>query len=309
MNAVYTDQLRQTTDQRGGAKAPQMKAADPKEQVEALLRALRASTNGNGLASKAVDAAMSQCASQLLQEAVEAELERYLQQFRQKSEWAGLPPVVRNGHHPERMFVTSIGPVSIRIPKLRGRHASMPAFESVLLPRYQRRADVANTGAQWRFLSSLAKCDWAALFVGLLGLNGARVTDLPQANRRWQRCEDRVVLVATQLEAGDWSDLRTKAFAAPADYRLRESLGDPNGKQTILAVAAQDAEGQWQLIECRLTDRISGEVWQSVAGELSAQGFALAGEHRTPESNTRFDAVFSESHHQTEQSIETGETK
>jgi len=58
-------------------------------------------------------------AQQLIATAVEAELESYLAQFAGLRTEVGHAAVVRNGHHPARPFQTGIGPVSVRIPKVR----------------------------------------------------------------------------------------------------------------------------------------------------------------------------------------------
>ncbi len=49
-------------------------------------------------------------ARDLLQTAVEAELETFLAQFRDQRTAEGRAAVVRNGHHPERAVQTGIGP-------------------------------------------------------------------------------------------------------------------------------------------------------------------------------------------------------
>ena len=60
-------------------------------------------------------------AQQLIATAVEAELESYLAQFAGLRTEVGHAAVVRNGHHPARPFQTGIGPVSVRIPKVRSK--------------------------------------------------------------------------------------------------------------------------------------------------------------------------------------------
>ena len=72
-------------------------------------------------------------AQQLIATAVEAELAGYLAQF---SDWrteAGHAAVVRNGHHPARPFQTGIGPVSVRIPKVRSMDGTPVTFRSALV--------------------------------------------------------------------------------------------------------------------------------------------------------------------------------
>ena len=60
-------------------------------------------------------------AQQLIATAVEAEFVGYLAQFSALRTETGHSAVVRNGHHPERPFQTGIGPVSVRIPKVRSK--------------------------------------------------------------------------------------------------------------------------------------------------------------------------------------------
>jgi hypothetical protein len=58
-------------------------------------------------------------ARDLIQQAVEAELSEFMQQFSGRTLSDGRAAVVRNGHLPERAIQTGIGPVTIKIPKVR----------------------------------------------------------------------------------------------------------------------------------------------------------------------------------------------
>ena len=79
-------------------------------------------------------------AKRLIAEAVDAELSATLAQFADYKEDAGRRYVVRNGYLPEREVMTGIGPVSVRVPKVRDRRGSQIKFTSALLPPYLRRA-------------------------------------------------------------------------------------------------------------------------------------------------------------------------
>jgi putative transposase len=72
-------------------------------------------------------------AQQLIATAVEAELVSYLAQFTGLRTDVGHAAVVRNGHHPARPFQTGIGPVSVRIPKVRSKDGTPVTFRSALL--------------------------------------------------------------------------------------------------------------------------------------------------------------------------------
>jgi putative transposase len=65
---------------------------------------------------------------------VVVECESYLAQFSSARTQAGHAAVVRNGHHPARPFQTGIGPVSVRIPKVRSNTGQPVTFRSALVP-------------------------------------------------------------------------------------------------------------------------------------------------------------------------------
>ena len=69
-------------------------------------------------------------AQQLIATVVEAEFVGYLAQFSALRTETGHSAVVRNGHHPERPFQTGIGPVSVRIPKVRSKNGTPVTFRS-----------------------------------------------------------------------------------------------------------------------------------------------------------------------------------
>ena len=73
-------------------------------------------------------------AQDLIATAVEAEFATYLAQFAELRTEAGHAAVVRNGHHPARPVQTGIGPVSVRIPKVRSKDGTPVTFRSALVP-------------------------------------------------------------------------------------------------------------------------------------------------------------------------------
>lgn len=77
----------------------------------------------------------------LIAVAVEAELEVYMAQFAALRTAADHHAVVvRNGYHPERPIQTGIGPVNVRIPKVRSKDGTPVTFRSALVPPYVRKA-------------------------------------------------------------------------------------------------------------------------------------------------------------------------
>jgi transposase-like protein len=94
-------------------------------------------------------------AQQLIATAVESEFADYLAQFTDLRTEAGHAAVVRNGHHPARPFQTGIGPVSVRIPKVRSNDGTLVTFRSALVPPYVRRTKTLEAALPWLYLKGI----------------------------------------------------------------------------------------------------------------------------------------------------------
>lgn len=77
-------------------------------------------------------------AQQLIQQAVEAELQSLLDQHAESRTPAGTTGVVRNGYLPERDLQTSLGPVPARIPKVRSKAGEPVTFHSLVPPHIRK---------------------------------------------------------------------------------------------------------------------------------------------------------------------------
>lgn len=77
---------------------------------------------------------LRQGARELLQTAVEAEVQAVLAQYANITDLAGRQMVVRNGYLPAREILTGVGPVVVQVPKVRDRSGSGIKFNSGLVP-------------------------------------------------------------------------------------------------------------------------------------------------------------------------------
>ncbi len=78
-------------------------------------------------------------ARDILQRAIEAEVQVQLDEFASVSLIDGRRAVVRNGYLPARAILTTVGPVEVQVPKVRDRSGSGVKFNSALAPPYVRR--------------------------------------------------------------------------------------------------------------------------------------------------------------------------
>ena len=103
-------------------------------------------------------------ARKLLTEALEAEIEGFLSQYRDLRDNQNRQRVVRNGYLPEREIQTGIGPVPAKVPRARDRqpdHESGPIrFKSSLLPPYLRKTKSMEELIPWLYLKGISTGDF-----------------------------------------------------------------------------------------------------------------------------------------------------
>ncbi len=85
-----------------------------------------------------------QGAQQMLQHAIEAEVDNFIQNYKDQKDENGHRLVVRNGYHEQRDLLTSVGKIPIQQPRVDDRKLRRATggegFSSAILPKYIRRA-------------------------------------------------------------------------------------------------------------------------------------------------------------------------
>jgi transposase-like protein len=74
-------------------------------------------------------------ARDLIQNAIEVEVRELLVEYGNVRTLSGAAAVVRNGYLPAREILTAVGPVEVRVPKVRDRSGAGVKFSSALVPR------------------------------------------------------------------------------------------------------------------------------------------------------------------------------
>ena len=111
-------------------------------------------------------------ARKLLQEALEIEIENYIDQYRELRSCEGKKRVVRNGYHAERTILTGIGEIQVKAPRLRDRLTEshhQVCFTSSILPRYMRKARSIEEVLPWLYLKGISQADFSEALGALLG--------------------------------------------------------------------------------------------------------------------------------------------
>ena len=95
-------------------------------------------------------------AQQMLQVAIEVEVQEFMLQFQDRLLADGRAAVVRNGHQPERDLQTGIGPVTVKVPKVRSRDGEPVTFRSALVPPYVRKTKSLEAALPWLYLKGVS---------------------------------------------------------------------------------------------------------------------------------------------------------
>jgi putative transposase len=127
-------------------------------------------------------------AKRLIQQAVEAELTELLAGFEGQTDSEGRAAVVRNGYLPEREVLTGIGPVSIKVPKVRSRTGEPVVFRSSLVPPYVRRAKAVEAALPWLYLKGISSGQMQAALEVLVGpeAKGLSASVISRLKSQWQ---------------------------------------------------------------------------------------------------------------------------
>lgn len=205
-------------------------------------------------------------ARNLIQQAVEAELASLLAVYADEKTQDGHTRLVRHGHLPERDVMTGIGPVSVKVPRVRDRgdEAEKIRFTSSILPPYLRKAKSIEELLPWLYLKGISTGDFQEALTALLGPNAAGLssTTISRLKADWW----------AEYEQWQQRDLSARRFVyvwADGIYfkpRMAEE------KQCVLVLVGADEWGRKEIIG--LTDgyRESTQSWRELLLDLKQRG-------------------------------------
>jgi transposase-like protein len=108
----------------------------------------------------------------MLQRAIEAEVDEFLQQHQDRRDGRGNRQVVRNGHLQPRKITTGAGPLEVRQPRVRDNSPNREErvqFSSAILPPYLRRSKAIEEFIPWLYLKGISTGDFSEVLQSLLG--------------------------------------------------------------------------------------------------------------------------------------------
>ena len=127
-------------------------------------------------------------AKRLIQKAVEAELAELLERYEGQVDEQGRKAVVRNGYLPEREILTGVGPVPVKVPKVRSRTGESVVFRSYLVPPYVRKARRVEAALPWLYLKGIATGQMQEALEVLVGpeAKGLSAGVISRMKKKWE---------------------------------------------------------------------------------------------------------------------------
>jgi len=203
-------------------------------------------------------------AEQLVYQAVEAELLELLAEHSGRRTESGHAGVVRNGYLPERELQTGMGPVTVRVPKVRTRTGEPVTFRSALVPPYVRKTRSLEAALPWLYLKGISSGEMGEALKVLVGpdADGLSASTVSRLKHVWAQeyqswCEDR-------LDKDRW--VYVWADGVYSGLRAEQT------KLCALVVIGVNERGEKRFLAIEDGVRESTQSWREVLLKLKSRG-------------------------------------
>ena len=209
-------------------------------------------------------------ARSLLAQALETEIDIFLNQYKDLRDENGLQRIVRNGYLPERRIQTGIGPVPVDVPRIRDRQqqtAERISFSSGILPPYLRKTRSMEQLIPWLYLKGVSTGDFSDALVALVGKDapGLSAPTISRLKAVWQQ-------EFQQWQKRSLSEKRYVYIWADGIY----SNVRMDDKQCLLVIMGATADGVKELVAIEGGFRESELSWRQLLLNLKSRGLTTA---------------------------------
>lgn len=215
--------------------------------------------------SNHLDEIVRRGARKLLCEAVEMEVESFLESKQYVIDDKGRRLVTGNGHHRPRLIATGAGPLEIKMPRVRDQVLPKEErFSSRIIPPYLRRTRNMDEFIPFLYLKGISTGDFTEVLEKLLGkeLPGFSAQQVCRLKEVWCR------------EYDGWNnrDLSTKEYVYWWVDGIYFNVRLDDDRQCILVIIAAGKDGKKELVAIQDGFRESKQSWQSMIRDLKRRG-------------------------------------
>ena len=204
-------------------------------------------------------------ARKILQEALESEINQFIDGFKREKTAEGKQRIVRNSYLPERDVTTGIGSVSVKAPRLRDLEKGKDRihFSSSILPPYLRKTKSIEEFIPWLYLKGISAGDFSEVLASLVGVDAKGFSQpvVSKLKHKWKQ----------EHEAWSKRDLSKKRYTyiwvdgIYCNVRMDD-------KQCLLVVMGATKSGKKELIAVEGGYRESCQSWRELLLSLKERG-------------------------------------
>jgi putative transposase len=220
-----------------------------------------------GLIVDPITALLKTGARQLLEKAIEVELKDFMLIYEGLRTHDGKPGVVRNGYLPERKIQTGIGPISVKVPKVRSRTGEAITFNSSIVPPYVRKARTLEAAIPWLYLKGVSTGEMADALAALLGSDaeGLSASTISRLKNEW----------AAEYEAWRKAPLDKDEWVYIWADGIYSGVRGENEKLCALVVVGVNSQGEKHYLAIEDGARESTLSWRDVLLGLKSRGMNM----------------------------------
>jgi len=207
---------------------------------------------------------LRQGARQLIEQAVEAELCEFMARLEARRLSDGRAAIVRNGYQPEREIQTGIGPVTVKVPKVRAKDGRPVTFRSALVPPYVRKTRSLEAALPWLYLKGISTGEMESALVALVGpeARGLSASTVARLKRQW--ADEYAAWRQTRLDKDQWVYLWADG--------IHSGLRAEDAKLCALVIIGVNERGEKRFLAIEDGVRESTQSWREVLLALKARG-------------------------------------
>jgi putative transposase len=213
---------------------------------------------------------LRQGATQLLAQAIQAEVAAYLEARSHLRDEAGRQQVVRNGSLPQRTILTGIGPVEVKQPRVQDRRPpeQREKFSSAILPPYLRKTKSIEELIPWLYLKGISTGDFSEALAAILGpqAKGLSAPTVTRLKAVWQQ----------EYDAWSKRSLAGKHYVYVWADGVHFNIRLEEDRQCILVLMGATAEGKKELIALSDGFRESEQSWKALLLDCQSRGMTVA---------------------------------
>jgi putative transposase len=221
-----------------------------------------------------LDELVRQGAQQMLQSAIETEVDDFLAEHAQRRDRRGNRQVVRNGYLPSRELLTGAGRLAVEQPRVRDNSSQREdrvRFSSSILPPYLRRSKAIDELIPWLYLKGISTGDFTEALQTLVGEDAPALSAnvVVRLTQQWSQEYD----AWSRRDLSEQQYVYVWADGIHVNVRLEN---EANQRQCLLVLMGATADGQKELISVVDGYRESEQSWYELLLDLKKRGLALA---------------------------------